>query len=281
MPYKTIISADTLYENLENPDWVIVDCRFYLQEPDQGRLEYLEAHIPGAVYAHLDDDLSGEIISGQTGRHPLPDNQVFAERVANWGITNGMQVIAYDNKGGALAGRLWWMLRWLGHEEVAVLNGAWNAWTDRDYPVESGNSLSKRKDFIAEDHPEYIVDAAEVEVLRQDENIILLDARSARRYWGLEELIDNRAGHIPGAISAPFEQNLNPEGYFLNTEELKVRYESLLGGIPPSQVVVYCGSGVTSTHHLIAMVEAGYEMALLYPGSWSEWITDPDRPVSQ
>jgi thiosulfate/3-mercaptopyruvate sulfurtransferase len=280
MSYRTIISAEKVHENLDNPDWIIVDCRFYLDEPDQGRLEYLESHIPGAIYVHLDDDLSGEIIPGRTGRHPLPDSKVFADRVANWGIANRMQVIAYDRNGGALAGRLWWMLRWLGHEKVAVLNGDWKAWTEGDYPLERGNNSAQRKEFVAEEHPEYIVDAAEVEILRQDENIILLDARSPQRYWGLEEPIDTRAGHIPGAITAPYEQNLDPGGYFLSAEALRERYENLLEGIPPSQVIVYCGSGVTSTHHLIAMMEAGYEMALLYPGSWSEWITDPDRPVS-
>ncbi len=280
MGFQTIISAETLQENLENPHWAILDCRFYLQEPDRAYQEYLASHIPGAVYIHLDRDLSGEIVPGKTGRHPLPDSQTFVERLSNWGIDNSTQVIAYDNKGGAIAARLWWMLRWLDHDKVAVLNGDWQAWLDHNYAVESGETTRERKEFQAVEHPEYIVDADFVEQIREDDNYLLLDARSPNRYWGLEEPIDSRAGHIPGAVTAPYEKNLTPEGYFLSPAELKQRYDSLLVDIPPSQVIVYCGSGVTSIHNLIAMIEAGYEMGLLYPGSWSEWITDTRRPVA-
>lgn len=278
MEFKTIISADTLQEQLKNPQWAIVDCRFYLQEPERGYQEYLDSHIPGAIYINLDKDLSGEIIPGKTGRHPLPDPQVFADRLSQWGIDNSTQVIAYDNKGGALASRLWWMLRWLGHEKVAVLDGAWQAWSGRGYPLESGEVSREKKLFQSTVHPEYIADIPLVEEIRGDDNFILMDARSPQRFWGLEEPIDTKAGHIPGAVSAPYQNNLTEDGYFLSTAELKERFESLLEGLPPSQVVVYCGSGVTANHNLIAMVEAGYEMGLLYPGSWSEWITDPDRP---
>ena len=278
MEFKTIISAETLKAQLSNPDWVIVYCRFYLQEPERGYQEYLESHLPGAIYVDLDQDLSGEIIPGKTGRHPLPDSQVFAERLSGWGIGNETQVIAYDNKGGALASRLWWMLRWLGHEKVAVLDGAWKAWMAGDFPLERGEVTREKAVFEPQVHQEYIADISLVDEIREDDNFMLLDARSPQRYWGLEEPIDARAGHIPGAVSAPFESNLTEEGYFLSKDELKARFENLLEGVPPSQVVVYCGSGVTSNHNLIAMVEAGYEMSKLYPGSWSEWITDPDRP---
>ena len=280
MDYKTILSSETLQENLENPTWAILDCRFYLQEPERGYQEYLKSHIPGAVYVDLDRDLSGEIIPGKTGRHPLPDSQTFAETLSSWGIDQSAQVIAYDNKGGALAARLWWMLRWLGHERVAVLNGDWNAWSGLGYPVESGQVTRERKTFQPVEHPEYIADVELVEQIREDENYLLLDARSPKRYWGLEEPIDARAGHIPGAVTAPYENNLDREGFFLSPPELKERFDSLLAGLPSSQVIVYCGSGVTSNHNLIAMVEAGYEMGLLYPGSWSEWITDPNRPLA-
>lgn len=279
MEFKTIISTQSLQENLDNPNWAILDCRFYLQEPERGHREYLESHIPGAIYIHLDGDLSGDIVPGKTGRHPLPGSQVFADRLSSWGIDNSTQVIAYDNKGGALAARLWWMLRWLGHERVAVLNGAWKAWSDEGFPVESGPAVRKKKEFKAVEHPEYIADVDMVNEFREDDNFLLLDARSPNRYWGLEEPIDIRAGHIPGAVTAPFENNLTPEGFFLSADELKQRFDNLLEGLPPSQVIVYCGSGVTSNHNLIAMVEAGYEMGLLYPGSWSEWIIDPSRPV--
>lgn len=279
MAYKTIISAETVQENLNRPDWAILDCRFYLQEPGLGYQEYLESHLPGAIYIDLDRDLSGEIIPGKTGRHPLPDSATFAERLSNWGIDNQTQVIAYDNIGGGMAARLWWMLRWLGHERAAVLDGDWRAWTSRGYPVECGDVTRERRVFKPVEHPEFIADAGLVEQIREDDDYLLLDARSPSRYWGIEEPIDARAGHIPGAVTAPFENNLTPEGYFLSAVELKERFESLLEGVPPSQVIVYCGSGVTSNHNLLAMVEAGYEMGLLYPGSWSEWITDPSRPV--
>ena len=278
MAYKTIISAEELQSQLSHPDWVIVDCRFYLQEPERGYQEYLEAHLPGAIYVDLDKDLSGEILPGKTGRHPLPDSQIFADRLSKWGIGNESQVIIYDNKGGALASRLWWMLRWLGHEKAAVLDGAWQAWKVRGYPLESGEVIREETVFHPKAHPEYIADINLVEEIREDDNFLLLDARSPQRYWGLEESIDGTAGHIPGAVNAPYENNLDEDGYFLSAEELKTRFENLLEGVPPSQVVVYCGSGVTSNHLTIAMLEAGYEMCLLYPGSWSEWIIDPDRP---
>ena len=279
MEYRTILSSETLRENLDNPHWAILDCRFYLGEPERGYQEYLESHIPGAVYVHLNRDLSGEIILGKTGRHPLPDSQSFVESLSSWGIDGSTQVVAYDNKSGGLAARLWWMLRWVGHEKVAVLNGDWHAWSGRGFPVESGEVTRERKKFQPTEHPEYIADVELVERIREDENYLLLDARSSSRYWGLEEPIDSRAGHIPGAVTAPYENNLDEDGFFLSASALKERFDSLLGGLPPSQVVVYCGSGVTSNHNLIAMMEAGYEMGLLYPGSWSEWITDPSRPL--
>ncbi len=280
MEYKTILSPETLHSNLDNPHWAVMDCRFYLQEPDRGHREYMESHIPGAIYVHLDKDLSGEIIPGKTGRHPLPDSQVFAERLSDWGIDNLTQVIAYDNKGGAMAARLWWMLRWLGHERAAVLNGDWEAWCSKDYPLESGKVTREKKEFKAVEHPELIADVELVDQFRDDDNFLLLDARSPDRFWGLAEPIDKRAGHIPGAVSAPYENNLTQDGYFLSAADLKVRFDNLLEGVPPSQVVVYCGSGVTSNHNILAMVEAGFEMPLLYPGSWSEWITDPARPIA-
>jgi thiosulfate/3-mercaptopyruvate sulfurtransferase len=280
MIYETLINAETFRENLDNPNWAILDCRFYLQEPDLGREEYLEAHIPGAVYVDLDKDLSGEIIPGKTGRHPLPSRQTFAERLSSWGIDQSTQVIAYDNLSGAIAARVWWMLRWLDHQKVAVLDGDWRAWSKDGFPVESGEIARERKKFQAKEHPEFIADVELVQQIREDQDYLLLDARSPNRYWGLEETIDTKAGHIPGAVSAPYEKNLTPEGYFLNPDQLKERFENLLAGIPPSQVITYCGSGVTSAHNLIAMIEAGYDMALLYPGSWSEWIADSSRPVN-
>ncbi len=280
MEYKTIISAEALKAELDNPSLAVMDCRFYLGEPELAYQEYLEAHIPGAVYVHLNRDLSGEIIPGKTGRHPLPDSQTFAERLSSWGIDDTVQVVAYDNAGGAMAARLWWMLRWLGHDRVAVLNGDWRAWVKAGYPVESGQRTRERKEFPPREHPEYMVDSEFVNQVREDDGYLVLDARAAERYWGLEEPLDKIAGHIPGAVTAPYELNLNGEGYFLAPAALRERFENLLNGLPPERVVVYCGSGVTSIHNLIAMVEAGFDMPRLYPGSWSEWITDPERPIA-
>jgi thiosulfate/3-mercaptopyruvate sulfurtransferase len=279
MDFQTILSAEDLHSNINHPDWVIVDCRFYLEDLDRGHQEYLESHIPGAIYVHLDDDLSGEIIPGKTGRHPLPDSQVIADRLSNWGIDNSTQVVVYDNNNGAIAARLWWLLRWLGHKSAAVLDGGWDAWVGQDYPGESGEISNQRKIFQAVEQPDHIADADLVDQIRNDNNFILLDARPPARFWGLEEPIDERAGHIPGAVTAPYELNLTPEGYFKSAAELRERFESLLEGVPPSQVIVYCGSGVTANHNLLAMAEAGLDMALMYPGSWSEWITDSNRPI--
>ncbi|NQS92372.1 MAG: sulfurtransferase [Chloroflexi bacterium] len=280
MIYQTIISAEDLNKNLNNPNWTIFDCRFDFDEPERAAREYLEGHIPGAIYADLDRELSSEVIPRKSGRHPLPDSQVLANRLSSWGVGDGVQVVVYDNKGGGLAGRLWWLLRWLGHEDVAVLDGDWNAWKNGNYPVETGDVDVKTKTFNAIEHPEYIADSNYVDEIREDPDFLLLDARSAERYWGINETIDSKAGHIPGAITAPYSENLDENGFFLDPAQLKERFQDLLEGIPAENVVVYCGSGVTAIHNIIAMVAAGYPMPKLYPGSWSEWIVDPDRPIA-
>lgn len=280
MEYKTIISAADLTGILDHPEIAIMDCRFYIPEPDRGYQEYLEGHIPGAVYLNLDQDLSGEIIPGITGRHPLPEVKVFAERLSGWGIDRTTQVIAYDNRSGALAARLWWMLRWLGHDRTAVMDGGWNAWIKANYPQEIPVQIREPKNFTAEEYPDYIADLRLVEKIRLDPDYLLVDARSSERYWGLNETIDVKAGHIPGAITAPYMENMTEDGYFLPIEQLVERYQDLLDGIPAENVILYCGSGVTSNHSLIAMVMAGFDMPKLYPGSWSEWSADPDRPIA-
>jgi thiosulfate/3-mercaptopyruvate sulfurtransferase len=279
MEYKTIISAADLSEKLDNPDIAIMDCRFYLPEPERGYQEYLEGHIPGAVYLNLDQDLSGEIVPGITGRHPLPDANVFAERLSGWGIDRSTQVIAYDNMGGALAARLWWMLRWLGHDQTAIMDGGWNAWVKANYPQEIPVQTRKPAKFTAKENPDYIADLTFVDEIRLDPDYLLVDARSPERYWGLKETIDVKAGHIPGAVTAPYMENLTEDEYFLPVEQLAERYQNLLEGIPAENVILYCGSGVTSIHSMIAMIMAGYDMPKLYAGSWSEWIADPNRPI--
>lgn len=279
MEYTTYLSAEELSENLGDPSWAIFDCRFSLQEPGQGYQEYLQAHIPGASYVNLNLELSGEVIEGKTGRHPLPDVQVFIEKLSDWGINHQTQVIAYDDRGGAIAARLWWMLRWLGHERAAVLNGGWSAWEKSGYPTEVKESSKSKGQFEPEVHPEYLVDLQFVDKIRLGPDFILIDARTPERFWGLDEPIDPIAGHIPGAISAPFSENMDQGGFFLPDDLLRERYQNLLGDYTSDKTVLYCGSGVTSIHNIIAMVRAGYEMPKLYVGSWSEWITDPTRPI--
>jgi len=280
MKFDTILSVKESSKHLNDPDWGFIDCRFYLQEPDKGYQDYLEGHIPGAVYAHLDRDLSGVAVAGKTGRHPLPDIQDIAEKLSIWGINRQTQIVAYDNQGGALAARLWWMMRWLGHDRVAVLDGGWGAWIGSGNGQETQEPARTRRQYVPELHPEMLVDVHFVEKIRTDPDYLLIDARSPERYWALEENIDPVAGHIPGAVSAPFSENLGEDGYFLPDEMLVDRFRNLLGDYPPEKTIVYCGSGVTSIHNIIAMLKVGFDMPKLYVGSWSEWITDPARPTT-
>ncbi|MCJ7717030.1 MAG: sulfurtransferase [Anaerolineales bacterium] len=280
MKYKTFLSVSECIDSLNTPDWVFLDCRFSLQEPDQGFQEYLEGHIPGAIYVHLNRDLSGKIVKGKTGRHPLPEIDIFVDRVSSWGIDRQTQVIAYDNSGGALAARVWWMLRWFGHEQVAVLDGGWDAWVKSGNIQEKKQSPRTRKEFLPNLQPNFIVNADFVEKIRNDPDFLLIDARAPQRYWAIEETTDSLAGHIPGAISAPYLENLDDDGFFLDDEILKNRFEKVLGGYSPENIVVYCGSGVTAAHNMIAMHRVGYELPKIYAGSWSDWITDPNRPTA-
>jgi thiosulfate/3-mercaptopyruvate sulfurtransferase len=282
MSMTTIISPEELAIHLKDPKWVIVDSRFKLADPSQGRLDYETAHIPGAVYVHLEDDLSGPIIKGVTGRHPLPSVEKASDVFSKLGIDSSSQVVAYDDMGGALAaGRVWWMLRWLGHEAVAVLNGGWQNWVGKGYPIHRG--IDQRPKSIFTPHPriDLIVTAEQVEAIRSNTNYRLLDARSAERYRGENETIDPIAGHIPGAVSAAYAGNLNPDGTFRNPKSLQNRYKRLLDDVPADHVVCYCGSGVSATHDILAMMLAGLGEARLFPGSYSEWITDPKRPVEK
>jgi len=281
MVYTTLISTQELLAHLEEPDWVVVDCRFVLTNKEQGRRAYEQGHISGAVYAHLDEDLSGPIVPGQTGRHPLPEIEQFAQTLSKWGIDGQTQVVAYDSAGGAIASRLWWMLRWLGHDAVAVLDGGWPRWQAEGLPTRSGVEANEARSFAPRPRPELVLNAGEVEQIRTDPNYLLFDARSADRYRGENETLDPVAGHIPGARSLPYAGNLGPDGQFLGQAELKARFEAELGQTPPEQTVFYCGSGVTAAHNALAMAHAGLGEARLYPGSWSEWITDPDRPVAK
>lgn len=280
MPYTTLISVPDLARHLESPDWLVIDCRFDLANTELGRTAYRESHMPGAIYAHLDEDLSAPVIPGVTGRHPLPSIEKFAETLSRWGVDERVQVVAYDDKGGMFAARLWWMLRWTGHEKAAVLDGGWRLWLAAGHPVSADIPVRSPRTFTPKPLPHLEASVDEVVAALGNPAVRLLDARGADRFRGENETIDPKAGHIPGAVSAPFMENLAPDGLFLDQETLRTRFHALLGNTQASDTIVYCGSGVTATHNVLAMLHAGLGDARLYAGSWSHWITDPNRPIA-
>lgn len=284
LTYTTIVATADLAAHLDDPAWAIVDCRFDLANPARGRRDYLASHIPGAVYADLDADLSSPVRPGETGRHPLPALDALAARLGQWGISDGVQVVVYDDAGGLYAGRLWWLLRLMGHAVVALLDGDWRAWQREARPVRSGDEerpvRSFKQDEAAGRRLAGAVEAGAIVTEIGSGRFMLLDARGADRYRGENETIDPIAGHIPGARSAPFAENLDADGHWRNGAALRSRYLELLGDASPEEVVAYCGSGVSACHTLLALEIAGLPGARLYPGSWSHWITDPSRPLA-
>jgi thiosulfate/3-mercaptopyruvate sulfurtransferase len=280
MTFSTILSVADLANHLDDPNWAIIDCRFRLTAPDQGEKAYQKAHIRGAVYAHLDRDLSGPIIKGVTGRHPLPGVEKISAVFSNLGIDSETQVVAYDDLGGALAAvRVWWLLRWLGHEAVAVLDGGWQAWVKEGFDMREGIEIRKPRKFVPHPRNELVTSTEDVEMMRKNPRYRVLDARAADRFRGENETIDPIPGHIPGAVSAPYANNLKPDGTFRSPDDLRALYQQILGEVESDHVACYCGSGVTSVHNILAMMIAGLGEARLYAGSYSEWITDPKRPV--
>ncbi len=280
MQYRTLIDADSLQRMLGQPALVVVDCRFDLSNPEAGRQAYLRGHIPGARYADLDRDLSAPI-GPDTGRHPLPSPDVVAARLGALGIGNHTQVVAYDESNSSFAARLWWMLRWLGHEAVAVLDGGFKAWVARGGALEPRAAAGPARQFTPRAQPRAVVSTAEVERALQDGTILLVDARAAERFAGRAEPIDPVAGHVPGAVNQPFSANLAADGRFLPAAQLRTRWQERLAGRSPEEVVAMCGSGVTACHHLLSLEAAGLPGGMLYAGSWSEWIRDPRRPVAK
>lgn len=274
-----LISPAELAARLGDPVLRIVDCRASLQEPLAGRAAYEQGHVPGASFADLLDDLSGPIVSGQTGRHPLPAPEVFVDKLRAWGIGPGRDVVAYDDAGGAFAARLWWMLRWVGHDSAAVLDGGYSAWLAEGLPVTAELPAPARGDFEPSPRPHLLASAAEVGA-PQSSARRLFDARAPERFRGDVEPIDPVAGHIPGAVNLPFADNLR-DGRFRAPAELRERLARALDGTAPEQAIVYCGSGVTACHDVLAFARAGLPLPRLYAGSWSEWITDPSRPVER
>ena len=261
-------------EDLAGPHEVrVFDCRFDLADADAGRRRYSEEHIPGATYLHLNDDLSGLVEPGKTGRHPLPERPAFEALLRGHGVVDETQVVAYDDMGGMFAARLWWMVRWTGHRAAAVLDGGYQAWLERDgthEPRDSARAPTVPPPMSMPQVREH-VDAG---------TFTLLDARSSDRFRGQNETIDPVAGHIAGALNAPFQGNLGDDGRFLEPDVLHRRFDVLLAEAGGKPVVCYCGSGVTAAHNVLAMVHAGMPEPALYPGSWSEWITDPGNPVT-
>jgi thiosulfate/3-mercaptopyruvate sulfurtransferase len=287
---QTLITPQQLAVRLEDRDLAVIDCRFDLARPHWGREAYASARIPHALYAHLDHDLSGKT-SPSTGRHPLPAIDELAARLGQWGIDAQVHVVAYDQGSGAYAARLWWLLRWLGHMRVAVLDGGLAAWQEEKLPLDTARisqALAGRPARRFEPRPDadMVVSTSGLERLIGEGEIasadqVLIDARSSERFAGRGETIDPVAGHIPGARNHPFADNLDSTGRFLDRGTLRERFAKTLEGVPPDAAICMCGSGVTACHNLLAMEVAGLEGARLYAGSWSEWIRDPQRPVAR
>jgi thiosulfate/3-mercaptopyruvate sulfurtransferase len=275
----TLIEADTLAARLHDPGLVVLDCRYDLARPAWGEQAYREGHIEGSIYVNLDRDLSGPV-TPVTGRHPLPDAAEFARLVGSWGIDSGTQVVVCDQANGMYAARAWWLLRWLGHSGVAVLDGGLAAWLAAGQPLTTVVPTARPGRFRPALQPRATLDVSEVRGALETDSIRLVDARAADRYAGQNETIDPVAGHVPGAANHPFARNLDERGRMLPPHELRARWEATLAGRPVTEIVAMCGSGVSACHNLLALEHAGLPGARLYAGSWSEWIRDPSRPVA-
>lgn len=277
--FTTLVDAATLYSQLGHEELALFDCRAELGNPHWGEAQYAAEHIPGAQFLHLDRDLSGPITAA-SGRHPLPDPQLFAQRLGELGAGAGSQVVAYDQGNGAYAARLWWLARWIGHRRVAVLDGGIAAWRAAGLPLETARRAPRARSMPVTLDATAAVDSRAVDEWRHRPGTLLVDARGANRFAGRDETIDPVAGHVPGARNLPFTGNLGADGRFLPADALRRRFEILLGSRPPSDLVAMCGSGVTACHNLLALEHAGLAGGRLYAGSWSEWIRDPRRPVA-
>ena len=274
-----LITAAELAAHLDDPTWVVVDCRFTLTDPAAGPAAYARSHIPGARYANLDEDLARHP-GPADGRHPLPAAADFAARLGSWGIGNESTIVAYDEASGAIAARLWWLLGWLGHDRRLVLDGGFASWTAAGLLVEANNPAWRPTRFVPRGvADESVVETAELPAL-QAAGGLLVDARAAPRYRGEQEPIDPVAGHVPGAVNRPASVNVEADGRFRAPDVLRRELAELLGGRPAGQLIAMCGSGVAACQLLLALDVAGLEAGKLYAGSWSEWIRDPERPIA-
>jgi thiosulfate/3-mercaptopyruvate sulfurtransferase len=274
-----LVSADELIAHIGDPGWRVFDCRHDLQNTEYGAQAYAKGHIPGALFLHLDRDMSGEK-TGRNGRHPLPDPEAFAARMGACGVGPDTRVVAYDNEGGIFASRLWWMLRWLGHDKVALLDGGLPGWKRAKQALVTEVPEYPPADFPVRSQP-LLVEAGYVLGHLRSPDMLLIDARAPERFSGEQETLDPAGGHIPGAVNRFYFENLDDAGcYFKPAEELRAEFNQLLAGRDPKSVVQQCGSGVTACHNLLAMELAGLSGSRLYAGSWSEWCADPARPVA-
>jgi thiosulfate/3-mercaptopyruvate sulfurtransferase len=277
--FTTLIDANTLSEHLSRDDLTLFDCRFDLGNVIWGETEYARAHLPGALYLHLDRDLSAPV-TAQSGRHPLPDPERFAARLGALGVGPDCQIVAYDQGNSAYAARLWWLARWIGLRNVAVLDGGIAAWRIAGLPLETAVHTPQPRALAASLAENAWVSSETVDELRLRPGNLLIDARGAERFAGRNETLDPVAGHVPGARNRPFLDNLGADGRFLPAQVLRQRFDTLLGSVAPSALIAMCGSGVTACHNLLALEHAGLAGARLYAGSWSEWIRDPRRPIA-
>jgi thiosulfate/3-mercaptopyruvate sulfurtransferase len=281
--YTTLISVEELAQSIDR--CVVFDVQHDLMKPEAGIAAYANGHIPSAVFMCNNTDLAGpkELVNGtpMTGRHPLPNRETLAEKLRKSGLHADQQVVVYDASNGMYAVRLWWLLKWLGHEKVAVLDGGLKAWQEARYPMSKDVPAESTGDFLVR-HPlvSYVPLEELVADVASDRRYLVVDARAPERYRGEVEPLDRVAGHIPGAVNRPFQNNLRPDGRFKPAFALRAEFDALLNGRLPSTVVNQCGSGVTACHNLLAMAHAGLDGANLYPGSWSEWSADTARPVA-
>ena len=278
MTTRTLIQAEELARRLIDPRLRIFDCRFDLARPDYGRGRYDDEHLPGAIYADLNRDLAAPA-TAVSGRHPLPAASEFEARLRAWGVNDDSPVVAYDDGNAMYTSRLWWMLRWLGHDDVAVLDGGLRRWEQLGLPLEDEVCAHAPGNFVARLRADCAVDAAAVLARLGDPTVRILDARAPERYRGEVEPIDAVAGHVPGARNHPFTTSLDAGGRFRPAHELRAAFSASLAGVPAERAIAMCGSGVTACHLLLALEHAGLHGARLYPGSWSEWSRDPARPV--
>lgn len=281
MVFRSLVDSRTLRSNLHRPDWIVLDVRHDLLRPEAGFQAWAEGHIPGSLHLDLETVLSGAK-TGTNGRHPLPDRQELARRLGDLGVGSSTQVVACDAQSGMFAARLWWLLRWLGHESVAVLDGGLPAWIHEGGAITAEAPLARSPAVLAV-RPSLVpsVSAQDVETSLAVGGLLVVDARSPDRFRGENETIDPVGGHIPGAVNRFFRDNLDADGRFKDPSLLRTEFEALLSGRDPREAVMQCGSGVTACHNLLALEIAGLPGASLYPGSWSEWCSEPSRPVAR